>query len=277
MRYAPAGIFCFGAQRFFIVAPRKLPQAGQQPFFGAFANENLSGGVGYDIDDAVFFFFGGLRSCRNELKVRLSAGQAMAPPRADQALRVFGRADDGAQVHYGRGIVGRVSFGGQGGSFFLNEVHNFVGRAGEMKKTADNANDVAVDDGFGQVKAESQQTCGSVGADAFQPENLFSGLRENAVKFTGNCACGGVQRAGARIIAQSLPVLVDFVQIGSSQFENRRKTLHETFEIRNDRFDGCLLQHQFGYENNVRIGVRSALNPPREISSVSGIPVEKQR
>ena len=75
-------------------------------------------------------------------------------PGTKQALRFFGGADAGAQIHNCGGIVGRMFCAGQGLGFFTNKRHYFFDRSREAIHTTDNANDVSVDNGFGLVESQ---------------------------------------------------------------------------------------------------------------------------
>ena len=84
--------------------------------------------------------------------VRSSAGKAGFLPGADEALRIFRGADGGAQVHDCRGIICRAGVAGEGGGFFGNQGFDFFKGLCQVIQAADDADDIAVDDGFRPVK-----------------------------------------------------------------------------------------------------------------------------
>ena len=205
--------------------------------------------------------------------VRSSAGKAGFLPGADEALRIFRGADGGAQVHDCRGIICRAGVAGEGGGFFGNQGFDFFKGLCQAIQAADDADDIAVDDGFRPVKGQGQKAGNSIRADTLEAENVGAVVGKTAVEFADNDLGGGMQRAGAGVISQSLPIAVNFFFIGRGQTFDSGKTMHEFFKIAEHGFDRGLLQHKFGDQYGVRIGVGTALDPPGKIASVGVVPV----
>ena len=228
------------------------------------------------IDEAGFFFFAAFFAPGNVFQIFKASGPAEVLPGAEQALRVFRRADTGAKIHYRRGIVGRTCPVGQRFGFLANQSGDFVNGFGQIIEPADDANDVAVDDGFGLIESQSQKAGNGVTADAFEFEHFLPGLGKFSAVLADDDACRRMQRTGSGIIAKSLPVKVNFFQRRFGQTLNRGKTLHKTPKVGNDGFDGGPLEHEFRNKDDVWIGMSAAPDPPRQVAAVFIIPAQQQ-
>ncbi len=98
--------------------------------------------------------------------------------------------------------------------FFTDERQNLLYRFGKMIQAADNADNVAVNNGFGQVKSEGKKAGCGIGTDPFEFEHIFAGLRKAAAEIFDDRLRRGMQGTCPRIVAQSLPIAVNFFQIG---------------------------------------------------------------
>ncbi len=76
---------------------------------------------------------------------------------------------------------------------------------------------------------------------------------KTAVPF-GDGAGASVQVAGARVIAEALPLLQDLVERGRRERRNVGPARHEPVEIRAHGGDGRLLQHDLAEPDAIRVG-----------------------
>jgi len=83
---------------------------------------------------------------------------------------------------------------------------------------------------------------------------------------------GFLQIADARVVAKSLPQLVDFGRRRFCGGFNRRQFTHPAGPERNDRLHLRLLEHNFRNPDRVRI----ARTPPREVAGIRGEPVQQR-
>ena len=146
-----------------------------------------------------------------------------------------------------------------------------------MIQPTDDAGDVAVHHRFRHIKSQSEKTCRRVGAETFQFLHFFAGAGKFAAMVADDGFCRFVQRARAAVVAQPLPEGKNFLFRGAGQTFYRRQTAHKTFKIAKHGFDRCLLEHEFGNKNGIRVGMRAALYPPGKAAPVEFIPVQEPR
>ena len=87
----------------------------------------------------------------------------------------------------------------------------------------------------------------------------------------------GMQIARARIVAEPGPHPQHVVLRGAAERGDIRPARQKLLEIRPDRFDAGLLQHDFGQPDPIRIGPLARRRPPRQPTAVTVVPVEQQR
>ena len=129
--------------------------------------------------------------------------------RAIAALGLAARADGGAQIHQplrvGRhigGVVRQQLFGQRPQTAF--ERGGFrVAVLGE--NAAQHAFHIAVQYGFARVKGKGGYSGGRAAPHAFEPLPFFARLREFSAEFVHDLLRGGMQVAGAAVIAQPRP------------------------------------------------------------------------
>jgi hypothetical protein len=87
----------------------------------------------------------------------------------------------------------------------------------------------------------------------------------------------GMQITRARIIAEPGPHPQHVIQRGATEGCDIRPARQKLLEIRPDRFDAGLLQHDFGQPDPIRIGPLARRRPPRQPAAMAVIPGEQQR
>ena len=139
----------------------------------------------------------------------LFAGQADVGHRAGGALRFGAGADGCAEIHQPLGVGGHV--GGVGGQQAFGQRPQalpefFVGRVAlACENAAEDAFDVAVEDGFALAEGEGGDGGGGAAADAAEGFETGAASGERAAVLCGDLFGGFVQVAGAAVIAQPLP------------------------------------------------------------------------
>src|SRR6266540_1566006 len=81
----------------------------------------------------------------------------------------------------------------------------------------------------------------------------------------------------ARIIAEPGPHPQHVILRGAAERGDIRPARQKLLEIRPDRFDAGLLQHDFGQPDPIRIGPLARRRPPRQPAAVTVVPGEQQR
>ena len=87
----------------------------------------------------------------------------------------------------------------------------------------------------------------------------------------------GMQIARARIIAEPGPHPQHVILRGAAERGDIRPARQKLLEIRPDRFDAGLLQHDFRQPDPVRISPLARRRPPRQPAAMAVVPVEQQR
>ena len=93
-----------------------------------------------------------------------------------------------------------------------------------------------------------------IGADPGQRAQSCGFLGEIAAMPLDNGAGAGMQVAGARVIAEPLPELQDFVERGCGERPNIGPACHELVKIRADCSYCRLLQHDLAEPHAIRVG-----------------------
>lgn len=153
--------------------------------------------VGGELGDGGFGFF----SREKFWGVRLAEIRNGAAPAVGLAAFAVGLPEfhEGGVVKALRGVLCELSGGGFEPDF--SRVRIDFSRV--VEEASEDAGDVAIDYGGGEVKGEGAQGVGGVGADARQREKLGHFLRE---MFASREGAGGIaQEAGAAVVAKALP------------------------------------------------------------------------
>jgi hypothetical protein len=83
--------------------------------------------------------------------------------------------------------------------------------------------------------------------------------------------------ARARIITKPGPHPQHVVLRGAAERADIGPARQKFLEVRPDRFDAGLLQHDFGQPDPVRIGPLARRRPPRQPAAMAVVPIEQQR
>ena len=136
--------------------------------------------------------------------------------------------------------------------------------------------DIAVDRGGASIESDGGNGRRGIGANTGQRTQSSNFAREFAGMSLDHDAGAGMQVAGARVIAESLPELQNLVERGCGQRPNIGPTCHESVEIWADSRHRRLLQHDLAEPDAVGIGLHSGRRPPRQIAAMAVVP-GKQR
>ena len=134
------------------------------------------------------------------------------------------------------------------------------------------ARDVCIDDRHGLIKSESCDGVCGVTADAGKIANRGWTDRQSATMSISHNFRGGVQMSSACIIAESLPGVQDVIFRGSGQGAEIGEPTEPVIIIWDHGSDLCLLEHELGHEDAVRIaGVA-----PGKIAAMATMPAKKR-
>ena len=141
------------------------------------------------------------------------------------------------------------------------------------KNACQDADYISVENWHRLVEGDAANCTGGITSDSRQCQNVLNFFWKFSVMLFQNQPCRLLQIPGAGVIAQTFPQFVDFVRACICGGFNRRQFSHPAFPIRHDRFDLCLLEHDFGNPDCVRI----ARAPPRQVAGVFGKPIQQKR
>ena len=214
---------------------------------------------------------GGIGLDRQEGHLAMVVGGALMAEDAVCAVAACGLALHGAEVHDGlveevgphrvdEGVeeVFKLALGGGGADGGVDAV-----------EPCNEAVHVAVDDGVGESECEGGYGCRRIAANAFEGENLLVGAGENSMQVVGYVPGGGVEVAGAGVVAQSLPAFQHLFLGSVGQVLDGRVARDEVFVICPPLLYAGLLEDDFGQPDIVWI-VRA---PPGQIATVFVVPV----
>jgi len=149
----------------------------------------------------------------------------------------------------------------------------FARVGGDAKYPRENAIDVAIEDRTRLIERDAGNRPRSVAADARKREHVVEIVWEAAVVPGDDLLRGFLQVADARVVAKAFPKFVQFGRRGAGDRFNTGEFTHPTFPIRDDSFDLCLLEHNFGNPDGV--GIAGAT--PGEVAGVTRKPGKQQR
>ena len=140
-----------------------------------------------------------------------------------------------------------------------------------IKEARENTRGVRFDYGNGLVEGEARDRVGGVFSDPGGLPHHSDVVREFSIMSILHEPGGGVQVAGASVVAKSLPGVKDVVLRSQRERGEVREAPEPGVIIRAHGSDCCLLQHELGDED----GVRVAGVAPRQVESVTAIPGEE--
>ena len=141
----------------------------------------------------------------------------------------------------------------------------------DAEVAGEDAIDIAVNGGGGQVERHRPQRGSSVVTHPLEGSQPRDGIRETA--HGDHLTCRGVQVAGTAVVAQPLPLSQHLVLAGGSECLDRGKSLHETKPVVASLVDACLLQDNLAHPDAV--GVTDAT--PRQFAPVLRKPPQQCR
>ena len=194
--------------------------------------------------------------------------------RTDRTLRFARQTNERAKIDK-RGIeIGGAAYRHDLGSATPEELPAGGGIDCDphIKEARENTRGVRLDYGNGLVEGEARDRVGGVFSDAGELPDRSDVAREFSIMSILDEPGGGVQVAGASVVAKSLPGVEDIVLRSACQRGEVGEAPEPGVIIRAHGSDCCLLQHELGDEDCVRI-VGAA---PGEIPPVIAIPANKR-
>lgn len=128
------------------------------------------------------------------------------------------------------------------------------------KNTAENAFDVAVQDGFSSVESKGRNGGGGASAYAAERFQVFALRWKRTAELSDDLLRGFVQIARAAVIAQARPQRQHFVLRRGGKRLNGREFFQETRIVVQHGGDLRLLEHDFGKPDAIRV-----FDLPREV------------
>ena len=193
--------------------------------------------------------------------------------RTDRTLRFARQTNERAKIDK-RGIeIGGAAYRHDLGSATPEELPAGGGIDCDphIKEARENTRGVRLDYGNGLVEGEARDRVGGVFSDAGELPDRSDVAREFSIMSILDEPGGGVQVAGASVVAKSLPGVEDIVLRSACQRGEVGEAPEPGVIIRAHGSDCCLLQHELGDED----GVRVAGVAPRQVASVAAIPGEE--
>lgn len=176
---------------------------------------------------------------------------AVLPDWAKEAGRLVFAADGGSQLHDGLVEIAWLAWVDEvAGNRFKVASGAGLGIDGGAKigQAGEDADDIAVNDRFGAAEGDAGDGGGGVGTDSREGAPI-GGLLGNAV--LGEGLGEAVEIAGARIVAQALPLVKDGGFGGGGEGLKVGKRLQPSVEVGQDGLDAGLLEHKLGKDRFV--------------------------
>ena len=194
---------------------------------------------------------------------------------AEQALRLRWDAEQRAEFHEGGGVETPAAFWEQCFRGTPQDRGPFRSVDGlvQIEQAREDAGDVGVDGGDGEVEGETRDGSGGVATDAGQARDRGGIGREDAAVFGDDLPRGAMEISRAGVVAETLPHAEHLGFGRGGECGEIREPREPAFVKWDDGGDLSLLEHELGNHDGVRI-VRA---PPREIASVLGKPFGKSR
>lgn len=213
---------------------------------GGGGDEPRGGGVVGELLFRSFARVGGL--------VAMLVGLAPRGDRADEALRVCGRADLRAEFHNGVGVEAGL---GRRGELPGEGAQGLAGggeRLFHLVEAGEDALDVAIHHICGRIEGGGGEHGGGVGAEAGEAQEFGFGSRKLAVVLGDKGLGALMQQVRAAVVAEALPVVEDVGDRGLGQALQGGEALQKPLVVGNNRGDGGLLEHDLGQPDVVGRG-----------------------
>ena len=187
--------------------------------------------------------------------LQVRRGGAARSQRAEHAAGLVGGAERRADVHQCLMPVGRHDGAARPRQQRFGERVNGVTRRriGTMGDPAEDTIDVRVQYHGGLTERKRGNSRGRVRPDAGQFPELVGGAREFAVVAFHDLPCEPVQTDGATVVAHAGPDADDVGRLGVGKRLESGEGVEEGVVLRDDPFHLRLLEHDFRYEDGVRV------------------------
>lgn len=169
---------------------------------------------------------------------------AVLPDRAKEAGRSVFAADGGSQFHDGLVKIAWLAWVDEvAGKWFKVASCAGLGIDGGAKigQAGEDADDIAVNDRFGDAEGDAGDGGGGVGTDSREGTPCVNCLGDAVL---GEGLGEAVEIAGACIVAQTLPLLEDGGFGGGGEGGKVGERLQPSFEVGQDGLDAGLLEHE---------------------------------
>lgn len=197
-------------------------------------------------------------------------GEADVAEAAGVAVRRARGADEGAELHEGLIVVAGPA-GGDGKSAEAVDLFSVAGAGGiEAEHAPEEAAGVGVDGGVAKTEGDGGDGSRGVAAEAGEREEVVEGVGEAAGAVVDDGAGGGVEVAGAGVVAQAGPEAEDIVERRGGEGFRRRETLEEALVEGDHAVHLGLLEHDLADEDVV--GLSGAA--PGEVALGAAEPAE---
>ncbi len=211
------------------------------------------------------------RSPSRMRRVPIPAG-AQSAERTARAIRGPRRADQRAKLHQGLIEIAGAPRGDE------SRGESFIPRAtsGGLRivaaKTGKNSADVSVHRRDGDIEGDRCDRAGRVCPDARQRAQRVHVFRDTAAVMIHDGACRDMKVVTAAVVTESRPEGENVVDRRGRQGSQGREAAHEPLEIRQNRPDLSLLEHELGNERGVRVG---RVASPGEVAAMPVIPAQE--
>lgn len=250
---------------------RKVVETGEAGAGGGPAAEEDFTVATDDEDRVGFLDFGSGAGADGEFALgAMFASFASGIEGAEETGWIARGAEGGTEFHHGLVEVAGVARIEEGSGDFL-EAGAGGGRLdvrGIVRKAGEDAGDIAVEGGVGELKGDAGDGGGSVVTDAGEFVDLVVSGWKSATFDDG--LGGSPEVAGAGIVAEAGPGGKDFRLGGAGEVGRGGVAAEEALVIRDDGLDASLLEHDLGDED--RPGVGGA--PPWKVAPVSAEPIQ---
>lgn len=140
----------------------------------------------------------------------------------------------------------------------------------DAENSAQNTNDIPVQNWRGLVESDAADRPGRVAANSRQRENVVEVPGKPPVMPLHDDLSGGLRVPDTTVVAQALPQLEDFLRPCPREIGQGWQLRHPALKVRNDRLDLGLLEHDFRHEH----GIRFFRATPRQIPCIRRKPFQ---
>lgn len=142
-------------------------------------------------------------------------------------------------------------------------------------ESGEDAGDVAIEDGGAGVVGDGGDGTGGVSADPRELQQVGDVVGDVAGVVGDDGFGGGVEVAGAAVVAQALPEGEYFLFVGVGEVLDGGAGGDEAGEVGQDGGDLGLLEHGFADQGVVGVGGLAGFGAPGEVAAVDVVPGEE--